>query len=201
MANIFDPYFTTKTVGKGTGLGLSVIHGIVKDYHGFIRVTSQPGKGSRFQIYLPVFETKIPAKEKASAYETAVPTGTESVLVVDDETLIVEVNKEFLKGLGYKVTVTTQSLWALEKVRSAPDQFDLVISDQTMPELTGMELAQKIFEIRPQMPIILCTGYSTVASEEDALALGIRKFLKKPVNTRLLATVVRQVLDETCPVT
>ncbi|MFH2058954.1 MAG: LytS/YhcK type 5TM receptor domain-containing protein [Pseudomonadota bacterium] len=196
IANIFDPYFTTKEVGKGTGLGLSVIHGIVKDYHGFIRVDSKPGKGSIFQVYIPALNQGTIAKETSADNEDVLPTGTERILIVDDESVIVEVNKMILERLGYTVTTTTESLLALEKIRSAPDLFDLVISDQTMPGLTGVELSQEILKIRPGMPIIICTGYSSVVSEENSLAMGIRKYLKKPIHTKDLARSIRQVIDE-----
>ena len=196
IANIFDPYFTTKEVGKGTGLGLSVIHGIVKDYHGFVRVDSQPGKGSIFQVYIPALvEGTIVEKMSTDSKDTQA-TGTEHILLVDDEREIVEVHKKILEKLGYNVTITTESIWALEKIRSAPDLFDLVVSDQTMPSLTGVELSQEILKIRPDMPIIICTGYSSVISEENSLAMGIRKYFRKPIRTKDLARSIRQVMDE-----
>ncbi len=194
IANIFDPYFTTKGLGKGTGLGLSVIHGIIKDYHGFIRVDSNPGNGSIFQVYFPALMEETKKKETPDI--PPLPTGTERILIVDDEPSIVEVNKKNLEKLGYNVTITTESSWALEKIRSAPDQFDLVISDQTMPGLTGVELSLEILKTRPDMPIIICTGYSSVISEENSLTIGIRKYLKKPVSTNRLARSIRQVIDE-----
>ncbi len=196
ITNIFDPYFTTKEVGKGTGLGLSVIHGIVKDYHGFIRVDSKPGKGSMFQIYIPALVEEASAKETSVDNEQVLPTGTERILIIDDESSIVAVNQKILERLGYTVTVTTESFWALEKIRSAPDQFDLVISDQTMPGLTGVELSKEILKTRPDMPIIICTGYSSVISEENFLAMGIKRYLKKPISTKRLAMSIRQVIDK-----
>ncbi|MDA3897914.1 MAG: response regulator [Desulfobacteraceae bacterium] len=196
IANIFDPYFTTKEIGKGTGLGLSVIHGIIKDYHGFIRVDSKPGNGSRFQIYIPALTQEASAKKTSVDNEDALPTGTERILIVDDESSIVAVTQKILERLGYSVTITTESFLALEKIRSAPEKFDLVISDQTMPGLTGVDLSKEILKIRPDMPIIICTGYSSVISEENFLTIGIKKYLKKPISTKRLAMSIRQVIDE-----
>jgi len=193
--HIFDPYFTTKEVGKGTGLGLSVVHGIIQDYHGFIRVESEPGKGTTFRVHIPVLQQETPTPDESETDEP-LPTGTEHILVVDDESLIANIDKALLEQLGYEVTAITQSHDALEQIRTDPDQFDLIITDQTMPNLTGAELAKEILSIRPDMPIILCTGYSSVFSEEGALAIGIKKYAKKPVDRTTLAKIVRQVLDE-----
>jgi PAS domain S-box-containing protein len=193
--HIFDPYFTTKEVGKGTGLGLSVIHGIIQDYHGFIRVDSKPGEGTTFYVYIPVLQQEILSSDKAEIDES-LPTGSERILVVDDESMIANLNKAVLEQLGYKVTVIMQSIDALEQICTDPDQFDLVITDQTMPNLTGAELAKEVLRIKPDMPIILCTGYSSVLSEENALAIGIKKYAKKPVDRITLAKIVRQMLDE-----
>ncbi len=194
IEQIFDPYYTTKEVGKGTGLGLSVIHGIIQDYHGFIRVESELGKGTTFYVHIPVLQQETSTADEVKTDEP-LPTGTERILVVDDESMIANLNKTILEQLGYEVTATTQSLDALEKIRTDPDQFDLIITDQTMPNLTGAELAQEVLSIKHNMPIILCTGYSSVLSEEDALAIGIKKYVKKPVNRTALAKIVRQVMD------
>ncbi len=199
IERIFDPYFTTKEVGKGTGLGLAVIHGIVQDSHGFIRVKSEPGQGTAFYVHLPVLQQEMSTKGETKTAEL-LPAGTERILVVDDESMIVNINKTVLENLGYKVTATTESVDALEKIRADPDQFDLVITDQTMPGLTGAELAQEILKITPDMPIILCTGYSSVLLEGDALAIGIKKYARKPLDRTTLAEIVRQVLDETIKV-
>lgn len=199
MVNIFDPYFTTKAVGKGTGLGLSVIHGIITDYNGFIRVESEPEKGSIFQIFFPALRQESPSIKKEQDIDFSKIYGTESILVVDDENQILDVLKKIFTQFGYNVTTTSQSLTALEKIRSAPDQFDLVISDQTMPEMTGVDLTKEILTIRPDMPIIICSGYSTAISEETSLSMGIKKFVKKPVSAKMLAKIVRQVFDETHP--
>lgn len=192
---IFDPYFTTKEVGKGTGLGLAVIHGIIQSYKGFIRVESEPGKGASFQIHIPALPQEMPSTDKTESHES-LPHGTERILVVDDESNIVIINKEILDQLGYQVSGTTDSLDAFEKIRLDPDRFDLIITDQTMPNLTGAELAKEVLKIKPSMAIILCTGYSSVLSEKDALAMGIKKYARKPVDIATLAHITRQVLDD-----
>ena len=194
MARIFEPYFTTKEIGKGSGLGLAVVHGIVKTLHGFIEVESEPGKGSTFHVYIPAQEAAAPVSIKTEIKD--MPVGTERILVVDDEDLLVTLNKTTLELLGYKVTATTSSKEALAKVYTNADEFDLIITDQTMPDLSGIELARKIMKIRPDMPIILCSGYSSVMTEEEALAQGIKKYAMKPVDIRTLAQIVREVLDE-----
>jgi len=195
IKHIFEPYFTTKDVGKGSGLGLAVIHGIVGRYHGFIRVESEPGKGSAFHIYIPALEKEAEILEKVVKQATLAG-GTERVLVVDDEEAITKVIKTILDRLGYKVIATTDSQKALELVRNDPNQFDLLITDQSMPHLSGVDLARKILKLNPTMPIILCTGYSSAISEKEALAIGIRKYLLKPVARSTLVQIVRQVLDE-----
>ncbi len=193
MARIFEPYFTTKDIGKGSGLGLAVLHGIVKTLHGFVRVESEPGKGSTFHVYIPALEEVAATSIKIG--QKSIPKGTERILVVDDESVIVSLNKAILERLGYTVTATTSSVEALEKVRTQGDEFDLVITDQTMPNLSGVEMAQEILKIKPNMPIILCSGYSSVITEEGALALGIKKYAIKPVDRTTLAQIVREVLS------
>jgi PAS domain S-box-containing protein len=195
IERIFDPYYTTKEVGKGTGLGLAVIHGIIQDYHGFIRIESESGKGTTFYVHIPVLQQETSTADEVTTDEF-LPTGTERILVVDDESIIANLNKTVLEELGYEVTATTQSLDALNKIRTDPDQFDLIITDQTMPNLTGAELAQEILKIKHNMPIILCTGYSSILLEEDALAIGIKKHVKKPLRRKALAEIVRQVMDD-----
>jgi PAS domain S-box-containing protein len=193
LERIFDPFFTTKPKGKGTGMGLSVLHGIVKSSHGTVTVESEPGHGSTFHLYLPLIETKLQVKEPPPG---PIPCGSEKVLFVDDEMAIVELSRCQLEKLGYQVTVRTSSIEALELFKSQPDRFDLVITDMTMPNLTGDKLATEIMAIRPAMPIILCTGFSSAIDEEKSRKIGIRAFIHKPILTRELALAIRRALAE-----
>jgi PAS domain S-box-containing protein len=192
VGRIFDPYFTTKDVGKGTGMGLAVVHGIVKSHHGSISVESEPGKGTTFKLLFPAVKEKV-GDEPKDAQE--LPTGTERILFVDDEESMVDLNQQRLERLGYHVISKTDPLEALEFFRTNPDQIDLVISDMTMPHMTGDRLAQEILKIRPDMPIILCTGYSQKISKETARELGIRKYIEKPIEKETLARSIREGLD------
>jgi len=194
MEKIFDPYFTTKGVGEGTGMGLSVVHGIVKDHGGDIRAYSKPGKGTAFHVYLPVIETDTVEKKIISA--EPVPTGTERILFVDDEEQIVNMTRQMLESLGYHVTPRTSSVEALEAFRAKPNEFDLVITDMTMPNMTGAELTLRLLEIRSDIPIILCTGFSELMDEKKAKAIGIRKHVMKPIVRDKIARTIRKVLDE-----
>jgi len=195
LRRIFEPYFTTKARDKGTGLGLAVIHGIIKEYKGMIKVESERGKGSTFQVYFPAL-IKDPQKAEGAEKESSLPKGTERILTVDDESTIVELHKAYLSRLGYVVTAKTSSTEALAAFRTDPTSFDLLITDQTMPDLSGVKLAEEVLHIRPDMPIVICTGYSTVLSKEKTIEMGIRKYLTKPVNNKELARTVRSVLDE-----
>jgi len=190
---MFDPYFTTKEVGKGTGMGLAIIHGIVKSYGGCVSFDSHPGKGTVFQVLLPVIAEGTVVENKP---EETVQLGNERILYVDDEELLVELGKSMLERLGYQVTVHSNSLEALTIFQNQPDKFDLVITDQTMPGMTGSDLARRILQIRPFMPIILCTGYSSVITEEKAKSLGIKGFAMKPMARKSIAVLIREVLDE-----
>ena len=195
LMKIFDPYFTTKKTGKGTGLGLAVTHGIVKSMGGDIRVESQPGKGTVFYIYLPLIkETFI--SEKTGVSEK-LPTGTEHILIVDDEKTIVSMGKQILESFGYNVTSCTTSIEALDVFSAQPAEFDLVITDLTMPDMTGDKLAGELVKIRSDIPIILCTGFSENISKEKADAVGIKGFLLKPIVLKDLAEKIREVLDHT----
>ena len=193
--HIFEPYFTTKEVGTGTGLGLAVIHGIVQDAQGFIKVKSALGKGSTFEVYLPALQEKG-LEEDVFVQDAPPQQGHERILVVDDEAFLVRVTQRQLEGRGYRVTATTDSREALEKIRTAPDAFDLLITDQTMPGLTGAELATAVKEIQPDMPIILCTGHSSVLSREKSKAIGIERYVFKPMMGNELFDAVREVLDK-----
>ena len=192
LARIFDPYYTTKEVGKGTGMGLSVVHGIVKSHGGGILVKSTLGEGTVFEIYFPALEMMVEEEKKP---DEEIKGGSESILFVDDEESIVNLNQQRLERLGYKVIPKTDPLEALEFFRANPDQIDLIISDMTMPHMTGDKLAQEILNIRPDMPIILCTGYSEKMSEDRAQEIGIRKYIEKPIEKETLARSIREVLD------
>ena len=191
---IFDPYFTTKVEGKGTGLGLAVVHGIIESHGGQVSVYSESGNGAKFKVYLPVIkEQKETAEIEAHA---PIQKGDERILLIDDEDIIAQMEKEMLERLGYHVTARTSSTDALEAFRTQPDKFDLVITDLTMPNMTGDKLAQKLMVIRPDMPVILCTGFSEKMSKEKAEALGIKGFLMKPVVISDLAKTIREVLEK-----
>jgi len=191
---IFDPFFTTKEKGKGTGMGLSVVHGIVKNLDGAIQVYSEPGKGTQFKIYFPEENSFI--KDVIFPDNDDKPTGTEHILLVDDEDSIVKMEKKMLERLGYQVTSHTSSIKALDSFRTNPDKFDLVISDMAMPNLSGDKLAVELTRICPEIPILLCTGFSETLSEEKARSLGINGFLWKPIKMKDLSRKVREVLDE-----
>jgi len=191
---IFDPYFTSKEKGKGTGLGLAVVHGIVKNCGGNIRLYSEPGRGSLFNVYLPVIKTVMYTSSEIAS-DKPLQTGHEHILLVDDEAQIVDMEKVMLERLGYDVTTRTSSTDALEALKASPDKFDLVITDMTMPNMTGDELAGECKAIRKDIPFILCTGFSEKISEERANVLGIMGFLMKPFVMRDLARTIREVLD------
>jgi CheY-like chemotaxis protein len=191
---IFDPYFTTKELGKGTGLGLSVVHGIVKEHGGDIRVYSEVGKGTVFHVYLPLQEDARDGK--TSGVIKQYPTGHERVLLVDDEEPIVLLEQMMLEKLGYQVTVRTSSPDALAAFKANPGNFDLVISDRGMPNMTGDQLAGELISIRPGISIILCTGFSSENDVKRAKAIGVKGFLMKPVSMGDIAEMARKVLDE-----
>jgi PAS domain S-box-containing protein len=194
LKRIFDPYYTTKNQGEGTGLGLSVVHGIVTSLNGDIQVYSEPDIGSKFRVYLPVVSSGF----KGNTHDTAatLPTGTEYIMVVDDDILIADITARKLEKLGYSVTKLTGSIDALHQFEHDPDLFDLIITDMTMPNMTGEELATNILRLRPAKKIILCTGYSDLINNEKARQLGIRAYIMKPVVMDTLAVTVRNVLDE-----
>jgi two-component system cell cycle sensor histidine kinase/response regulator CckA len=192
METIFEPYFTTKELGKGTGLGLSVVQGIVKELKGEITVTSEVGRGSTFTVYLPILEKKIELKPEAVE---VLPVGKESILLVDDEAPITNMGKQMLEGIGYSVTTRTSSTEALKLFRSRSDDFDLVLTDMTMPNMTGDQLAIELIKLRSDIPVILCTGYSKKITEKKAAEIGIKAFVMKPFVRSELAKTIRNVLD------
>ncbi len=196
MDKIFDPYFTTKSVGKGSGMGLAVVHGIVKKNGGMIRVHSQSGHGATFEVFLPV---TMEAVEVDPATDEAIPLGRGHILFVDDEETIASMAQGLLPTLGYTTTTLTDSSKALELFRSQPDQFDLVITDQTMPRMTGEQLACALITIRPDIPIILCTGYSPQIDGAKARAAGIKAFLMKPFEKKELAQTILRLLPSKTP--
>ena len=193
MERIFEPYYTTKEQGKGTGLGLSVIHGIIKNHGGDISVESRPRKGASFSVYLPVIDE---IDVETDPVETAcAKNGSERILLIDDEAQIIDLEQRILERLGYKVTPKTDSEEALAEFAAWPDRFDLVITDMTMPKMTGDRLAQRLMEINPRIPVILCTGFNETICEEKALAMGIDRFIMKPIVKDEFAGTIRNVLD------
>ena len=196
MERVFDPYFTTKGVGEGSGLGLSIVHGIITHYQGAISVESEPGRGTRFNLLIPQDENVSTAADQPERDEgRPIRGGTERILVVDDEVLLVDLLAQNLSLLGYEVFARSSSEEALAVFSQNPSEFDLVITDLTMPHLTGLDLAVRLREYQPDVPIILCTGFSESISEEKARALGIQGLLFKPCNRMDLAQTVRAVLD------
>ena len=189
---IFDPFFTTKGPGKGTGLGLSVVHGIIKSHGGKINCHSVPGKGTTFRVYFPTVEEE--PSERPEQFDS-IPLGRERILFVDDEAALVDITKQMLQSLGYHVVTRTSSIEALEAFRTQPDQFDLLITDNSMPNMTGVELVRNIKQIRPDMPVIICTGFSETVLEEKVKTLGIAGFIMKPIIRENIARVIRRALE------
>jgi PAS domain S-box-containing protein len=191
MDKIFEPFFTTKQQGEGTGLGMSVVYGIVKSCGGAIDVVSEPGNGTTISVYLPLAESSKTVKRDVS---TEIHGGIERVLLVDDEVTLVDLGERMLRSLGYQVTTRTSSIEALELFRSRNADFDLVLTDMTMPNMTGAELAKEMLAIRPDIPIILCTGYSEIMTEEKARDIGVRSFIMKPLTRKDIGKAIHEAL-------
>lgn len=197
MERIFDPYFTTKKKGEGTGLGLSVVHGIISSHNGYITVESEPGKGTCFQIYLPVIQQVADAP---SVEQIKIPQGkNEHILFVDDEELLADMGQQVLTRVGYRVTAFSNAQEALNDFQEHPHDYQLVITDMSMPKMSGTELGQKLLKIRPDIPLILFTGFSEMMDENRAKKLGFKGFVMKPMVTSKLAAIIRKVLDENTP--
>lgn len=190
----FDPFFTTKKRGKGTGMGLSVIHGIIKNTGGSINAYSEIGQGTVFYVYLPVVEST--AKHNDFQIREEVSGGTEHILIVDDENAVLTMETQMLERLGYQIVSCNSSLEALETFRNAPDKFDLVITDMAMPNMSGDKLSSELIKLRPDIPILLCTGFSEQIPESKALAMGIKGLLMKPVIRADLSRKIREILDD-----
>ena len=194
LERIFEPYYTSKPKGEGTGLGLAVVHGIVNSCHGRIIVHSKQGHGTTFQIYLPIIKEPEEIIQKKGI--RALPTGNERIIIVDDDNSIAQMLKMVLEKLGYKVTALTDSLNALALFRETPDDFDLVLTDMTMPDMSGDQLAKEILKINPEIPIIICTGFNENITQEKAIAIGVKGLLMKPVTSFELTRTIRTVLEE-----
>jgi len=193
LGRIFEPFFTTKAPGEGTGLGLSVVHGIVQSHEGFITVYSRPGEGTTFHLYFPAHESN---EVEAAVASGVIPRGKgERILIVDDELPLAQMAGKVLEKLGYQVEVTAEPVKALATIRSAPKHFDLLITDMTMPDLTGMELADGVHQEYPGIPIILMTGFFTKQGQEQVQSAGIREVLLKPITMRNLGEAVHRLLN------
>ena len=192
MERIFDPFFTTKKPGEGTGMGLSVVHGIVKNHNGVITVYSELGRGSVFHVFLPQVQGEIKTEDKMAV---SIPTGKERILLIEDEPVQLHSVQRMLERLGYDVVARADSADALDTFRTAPQAFDLIITDQTMPKMTGEKLSEYVLGIRPDMPIILCTGFSELIDGDRAKTMGISEFVMKPFMVKEIAEIIRRVLE------
>jgi two-component system cell cycle sensor histidine kinase/response regulator CckA len=192
LQRIFEPYFTTKEPGKGTGLGLAVVHVIVKAHNGAIQVTSEVGEGTAFDVFLPRAEGYDRATETKTA-ET-LSTGSGRILLVDDEKALADIEQQILTWQGYKVEVRACPIEALEAFRANPQGSDLVLTDMTMPQMTGMKMAKQMITIRPDIPVILCTGFSDQINEDQAHSAGIKALLLKPLLAREMSEAIRKTL-------
>jgi len=189
---VFEPFFTTKGPGQGTGLGLSVVHGIVQRHHGAVRLTSEPDCGTTVEVFLPAADG--PSAQVAAVTEAAPEGRGERILLVDDEEQVVRTGELLLRRLGYAVEGECRVLAALARVERDPQEFQLVLTDQTMPDLTGLELARRIHALRPGLPVVITTGYSSTLTPERLQEAGVREVLAKPYTIQMLAETVRRNL-------
>ena len=192
LEKVFEPYFTTKEFGAGSGMGLAVVYGIVKKCKGAIRIESNVDEGTTVEVLFPKIEGEAPSKENK---ESELPTGKERILLVDDDPSIVSMIAQMLERLGYAVTSMTDSESLLERFNSDPDDFDLVITDMSMPKMSGDQLAAELMKIRKDIPILLCTGHSDTIDEKKAKEIGIQGFAMKPLDRGNLARLTRSILD------
>jgi CheY-like chemotaxis protein len=190
---IFDPFYTTKGVGEGTGMGLSTVQGMIIQIGGQIKLTSISGQGTTFDLYFPITDNKLQSSPEEKGQP--LPRGTEHILFVDDDEMLASLGEQLLSTLGYQVCMMTDSAEALKMFAANADRFDLIISNQTMPNLTGKDLIAEIKKFRADIPTILCTGYSSKIDEEEAAKLGISAFMMKPLDLPHLSQTIRQVLD------
>jgi CheY-like chemotaxis protein len=188
---IFDPYFSTKDTFDSSGMGLAMVHGIVLNHGGTIDVHSEPGKGALFTIRFPIVESKPVVRSEA--WE-GMPGGGGHILFVDDEPAIVKMAKSLLERMGYRVEAYRDPQKALERLQAKPDIFDLVMTDMTMPQMSGVQLSEKIKAIRPQLPVIICTGHSPLIDEDRARQLGISAYVMKPLDRETIAKTIHKVL-------
>jgi two-component system cell cycle sensor histidine kinase/response regulator CckA len=193
LDKIFDPFFTTKKPGEGTGMGLAVVHGIVEGHQGHISVFSKEGQGTTFSILVPTIVDVIHKPEKA---EQDIPRGNERILLVEDDAYLAEAEKKMLEELGYKVTALTSSVEALEIFQKLPDRFDIIIADYAMPKMTGLQMIRKIRSISPDIPVIICTGYSKVVQQQKITSLGIGEIIMKPIELGYIASSIRRLLEK-----
>ena len=195
IKKIFDPFFTTKEEGEGTGMGLSVVHGIVKAMNGGINVYSEPDAGAEFKIYIPVAGQKNIQSEKAAFEKTNFHIGTEQILLVDDEEAILTLEKQALEKLGYRVDPESCPVEALKTFHNAPEKYDLIITDMSMPRMSGEQFTSEELGIRPDIPVIVCTGFSRKITPDKIREMGIRDVLMKPVLIQELSEKIRSILD------
>ncbi len=197
LARIFEPFYTTKDVGKGTGMGLASAHGIMQDAKGHIIVETEVGKGTIFRLLFKACERRKARRAFTTVEDdTPVRNGSGCILMVDDEDTVLTFMEEMLSNNGYEVKTSVNGEHALNLFQEAPDKYDLVITDQTMPKMTGVDLSKQILDIRSDIPIILCTGYSGLINEMQAKAIGIRAYLKKPTDTKKMLRVIDELLSE-----